>query len=112
MTDLSAIDNTGWFKSLVKKITNNAVQTTSTIVEKLEPIIRPAINILFHFATKLIGSNQFLYIETTILNMASDTEGIYHAYFDCWQQYFGYTDLYDVIFDSSTSMRFGKFEFD
>ena len=40
-----------------------------------------------------------------ILNMSMDEQGIYHANFDCWQQYFGYTDLYDVVFDAATSMR-------
>ena len=44
--------------------------------------------------------------------MSSDEEGIYHANFDCWQQYFGYTDLYDLIFDCATSMLSHKFEFD
>ena len=32
-------------------------------------------------------------------------DGIYHANFDCWQQYFGYNDLYNIMFDIGTSMR-------
>ena len=45
------------------------------------------------------------------LNMEKDSEGIYHADFDCWQQYFGYNDLYDFVFDLGTSMGAAKFEF-
>ena len=30
---------------------------------------------------------------------------VYHASFDCWQQYFGYTDFYDWAFDIGTSME-------
>lgn len=44
--------------------------------------------------------------------MKKDEQGIYHADFDCWQQYFGYSDLYDVVFNSATSMRNGKYDFD
>ena len=39
-----------------------------------------------------------------VLNMKKDKNGIYHAQFDCWQQYFGYNDFYDFIFDIGTSM--------
>ena len=46
-----------------------------------------------------------------LLNMEKDSNGIYHAKFDCWQQYFGYNDLYDVVFDLGTSMKSKKFEF-
>lgn len=45
--------------------------------------------------------------------MAKDeqNEYVYHATFDCWQQYFGYNDLYDTIFNAATSMRAAKFDF-
>ena len=36
----------------------------------------------------------------------------YHAKFDCWQSKFGYNDLYDFAFDSGTSMKKEKFEFE
>ncbi|MCR5416643.1 MAG: DUF4474 domain-containing protein, partial [Pseudobutyrivibrio sp.] len=42
---------------------------------------------------------------------AGQGTGIYHAKFDCWQQYFGYNDLYDFAFDLGTSMNRAKFEF-
>ncbi len=112
LTDSSIINNSGWFKNLIKKITNKVVKVASTIVKALEPIIKPAVKVITYFAVKLLGQNVAAYLGATILNMKADTEGIYHADFNCWQQYFGYTDFYDVVFDSSTSMRFGKFEFD
>lgn len=112
LTDSSIIENTGWFTNLIKKITNTAIKVVSNIVKVFEPIIRPAVKIATYFAVKLLGADMAAYLGATVLNMKADTEGIYHADFNCWQQYFGYTDLYDVVFDSSTSMRFGKFEFD
>lgn len=38
--------------------------------------------------------------------------GIYHARVDCWQQYFGYNDIYDWVFDVGTDMEAAKFGFD
>ena len=46
-----------------------------------------------------------------VLNMKKDKNGIYHAQFDCWQQYFGYNDFYDFIFDIGTSMLSNKLDF-
>ena len=45
------------------------------------------------------------------LNMKKDRSGVYHANFDCWQQYFGYNDMYDFMFDIGTSMKSKKFTF-
>ena len=46
------------------------------------------------------------------LNMEEDgSSGVYHADFNCWQQYFGYNDIYDVVFDIGTSMEPAKFPF-
>ena len=46
-----------------------------------------------------------------LLNMTKDSKGIYHASFNCWQQYFGYNDMYDFMFDIGTSMKGEKFAF-
>ncbi|MGM9664282.1 MAG: hypothetical protein ACI3XF_05520, partial [Eubacteriales bacterium] len=46
------------------------------------------------------------------LQMEKDEDDIYHASFDCWQQYFGYNDLYDRVFDTATSMESEKFPFE
>ena len=45
------------------------------------------------------------------LMMKKDDAGVYHAAFNCWQQYFGYNDLYDMAFDLATSMNRKKFPF-
>ena len=38
--------------------------------------------------------------------------GVYHARVDCWQQYFGYNELYDWVFDVATDMKPQRFFFD
>ena len=38
------------------------------------------------------------------LQMTPDSKGVYHADFNCWQQYFGYNELYDILFDIGTDM--------
>ena len=52
-------------------------------------------------------------IAARFLNMTEEegNNGIYHANFDCWQQYFGFNNFYDFIFDASTSMLPAKFPF-
>ena len=40
-----------------------------------------------------------------------DESGIYHTYQNAWQQIGGYNDLYDIVFDYSTSMKKDKFDF-
>lgn len=112
LIDEDKISNTGWFTNLIKKFVDTTVNAISTVVKKLEPIIKPAVKISSYFAIRLIGKDNAASIGAKILNMKKDEQGIYHADFDCWQQYFGYSDLYDVVFDSATSMRYGKFDFD
>lgn len=43
--------------------------------------------------------------------MKKDRKGIYHATLNCWQQYFGYNDMYDFMFDVGTSMSSKKSSF-
>ena len=45
-----------------------------------------------------------------VLNMTKKGD-TYHADFDCWQQYFGYNDFYDLVFDWATSCVPAKFRF-
>lgn len=40
-----------------------------------------------------------------------DSDGVYHARQDALQQYGGYNDFYDMIFDYSTNMDKAKFQF-
>ncbi|MDQ7096302.1 RHS repeat-associated core domain-containing protein, partial [Desulfosporosinus sp. PR] len=37
-----------------------------------------------------------------------DSGGVYHTRQDCWQQYFGYNDFYDYVFNNGTSMDKAK----
>ena len=45
-----------------------------------------------------------------VLNMTKKGD-TYHADFDCWQQYFGYNDFYDLVFQWATSCEPKKFPF-
>lgn len=112
ISDNSVVEQCGWFKKILKKFTNNSVVIGSTIVKVLEPIIRPAVSIATYTVIRLLGNDKAAYYGATILDMSADINGIYHANFDCWQQYFGYTSFYDTVFDSATSMRSGKYGFD
>jgi hypothetical protein len=76
------------------------------------PIIAPAILTGYYIVCALGGGPAATKIGAAVLDMYVDTQGNYHAKFDCWQQYFGYMDLYDIVFDLTTSMDKGKFPFD
>lgn len=99
-----AIDEIGWFSDLFKSVVN---AVAGCIAKLLAPAIRLATNI----SVKLLGAYAGE-IGAFFLNMSKDSNNDFHADFDCWQQYFGYTDLYDTIFDGATKMRKGKFPFD
>ncbi len=45
------------------------------------------------------------------LMMEQDDSGVYHASFNCWQQYAGYNQFYDFAFDLVTSMVAAQFGF-
>lgn len=38
-------------------------------------------------------------------------DGVYHSDRECWQQYFGYNDVYDYAFGAATSMKPKKYQF-
>ena len=46
----------------------------------------------------------------SFLNMTKKGD-TYHADFDCWQQYFGYNNFYDLVFNWATSCSPKKFPF-
>ena len=56
----------------------------------------------------LINDLDYAEIGGTFLDMKKDENGIYHADFDCWQQFFGYHKLYDIVFDIFTDMKFNN----
>ena len=81
--------------------------------DDLKEIIRTAIHAghdLLNNALQPLGVNTAM-IGAPFLDMYADENGIYHADSDCWQQHFGYNDLYDVAFDIGTYMESDKFKF-
>jgi len=110
--DIDTVDQTGWFTNLIKKITNTLVDLGSAVIKAFKAIIKPAVRICTNFAILILGSKNAAKIGAFFLNMGQDENGIYHADFNCWQQYFGYTDFYDTVFDATTSMRNAKYPFD
>ena len=50
-------------------------------------------------------------IGAPFLMMEQDDSGVYHASFNCWQQYVGYNQLYDFAFNLGTSMVAAQFAF-
>ena len=81
-----------------KKIWNGVKNTVRTVLNKTNKIL-----IRIGIDTAALGA--------FALDMWKDKTGVYHANFDCWQQYFGFNDFYDFIFDLATSMKNKKFEF-
>lgn len=105
-------DNAGWLSNLFKKIIDGVSKKLSDLVKAFKSLIKPAVKICMYLTYKLIGEENAAKWGSAILMMSKDDYGVYHANFDCWQQYFGYTDLYDTVFDAATSMRSRKFPFD
>ena len=81
-----------------KKIWNGIKNAVRTVLNKTNKVL-----VSLGVDTAAIGAY--------FLNMKPDSSGIYHANFDCWQQYFGYNDFYDFMFDIGTSMKNEKFPF-
>ena len=81
-----------------KKIWNGVKNAVRTVLNKTNKII-----ISLGIDSAGVGAY--------FLSMSKDKYGVYHASFDCWQQYFGYNDLYDFMFDIGTSMKSANFPF-
>jgi len=80
-----------------------------SIWEKVKNTVR---TILHNVNTRLTSKGvNTAALGAALLNMSQDSNGIYHASFNCWQQYFGYNDMHDFMFDVGTSMESDKFTF-
>lgn len=117
LEDLSVIDSNGWFSKLIKKVSKKVTKVVTTaasvVVNAVATIIKPAVRLTSSFAVKLLGVKTTANISGWFLNMSLDeTDKTYHANFDCWQQYFGYTDLYDTVFNAATSIKKEKYQFE
>ena len=81
----------------------------SELGEKLKQALRYALHLANDLAKK--HGIDTAAAGAAVLQMEKDEKGIYHARPDCWQQYAGYTDLYDYAFDAGTLMERAKFRF-
>lgn len=106
------INETGWFKNLIKKVTKAVTNVAKKVAAALAPIIRPIVQFAIKATQFILGPELAAKLGAKVLNMYQTSDGVYHANFDCWQQYFGYADIYDIVFDCGTSMRAAKFPFD
>lgn len=82
-------------------------QWFSDLVESVANSVARALRHLTKVVVEVIGLNN----AARFLCMYEDENGIYHASFNCWQERYGYRDLYDVIFDIGTEMLSSKSEF-
>ncbi len=92
------VDRCDSLGSFWKKIWNGIKKAVRTLLNKTNKVL-----VSVGIDTAAMGAY--------LLNMKKDAAGVYHANFDCWQQYFGYNNLYDFIFDIGTSMKSAKFPF-
>ena len=80
--------------------------------KKLWKTVKKVVSTVLHVVNTIavkIGINTAA-IGAVFLDMKK-VDGIYHANFNGWQQYFGYNDFYDFMFDLATSMKSKKFPF-
>ncbi len=112
LNESALFNEVGWFSSLVKVVTKAVTDAATAVVKAIAPILKPAVRLVVNVGITILGPERAASWGAKVLNMSIDEQGIYHANFDAWQQYFGYTDLYDVVFNAATSMRSAKFEFD
>ena len=101
-------DNVNKLEMKVKEITKGCIDGISTIIK---PAITTVIKTCKTAFQKKVGINEAAKIGADILNMEEDSNGIYHANFNCWQKYVGYNDFYDFCFNLGTSMDRRKFSF-
>lgn len=85
---------------------DNIIGNISNISTQAENIIKGVVRI-GNNAADTIGINTTKY-GAKFLDMKADDKGIYHADFECWQKYFGYNKLYDIMFDLGTSMKYNN----
>lgn len=97
------------FVRFVRKVAKEIVSEVLEVVGY--GLLKPALKMGCVICKACFG-NEIVEFGARLLDMSIDNEGNYHADFNCWQQYFGYTDVYDMVFNAATSMRSEKFPFD
>ena len=89
----------------------NAVDNLGTQPQWSKAITGVAKNTLGYKVLLFVTQNGLLSNTFYAAGFERDPKGIYHARQDALQQYGGYNDFYDYIFDLSTSMKNQKFPF-
>ncbi|MCH3976547.1 MAG: DUF4474 domain-containing protein [Bacilli bacterium] len=112
LTESGLFDENNWFSALVNTVVNAVSTAATVVVNAVASLLKPAVRIATAVAITILGPDLAASAGAWLLNMGKDEQGIYHASFDGWQQYFGYTDFYDTVFNASTSMKYKKFPFD
>lgn len=110
--DEGLIDENGLFRWLVSKIAEAIVtQIEGRVLFFINgfKFVKDIITLQFDKALADFGAMYLNMYEGIDSN--GKLNGVYHANFDCWQQYFGYTDFYDKVFKAFTIMDRRKFEF-
>lgn len=92
-------DDVGWWNEFKSWLRGVATTVKNVIVKGMRLACKIAVNI--------IGLNN----SVKVLNMWEDSYGNYHADFDCWQQYAGYNNLYDFVFNLGSSMKASQSQF-
>ena len=99
-------DYSGMFWKELWEGVKNTWEKAKIVIRNISVNVSKAANLFFRsqgFDTAAAGAY--------FLQMYKDKRGVYHATFDSWQQYFGYNDLYDFVFDVFTYMKSEKFDF-
>lgn len=110
LNESETINEIGWFSSLFRSIVSAVKNAANNIKKAVETILAPVKKIAKNITVKLLAPKAAA-VGAYFLNMSQDEQGIYHADFDCWQQYFGYCDFYDKVFKTFTCMERKKFPY-
>ncbi len=107
---ISYLDNNGMF---LKKLWKSVKKAVKAVVKSTVSGVKKVVSTMLHGINNIALHNGIdtAKISGLLLDMTKDSAGVYHAKFDCWQQIFGYEDLYDLMFYIGTSMASRKFPF-
>ena len=95
----STLSEAGWWSNFCNWIKGAA--------NKIIDVVVTGLRLLNRFAVSIIGLDG----AAKILCMTKDSNGIYHADFDCWQAIGGYNNFYDFVFNLGTNMKSFQYDF-
>lgn len=84
----------------------------TSVIVAISRFISPGINLIVDVMA-IFGLGDFMATTgAAALMMYKDDDGNYHASYDCWQEFMGYSDTYDVVFSVFTDMDRVKYYID